>query len=258
LNEGAREDSRHPGRTLRLLGLALALCACARKDPLRTLFVGNSYTYVNDLPSMIGQLAAAAGTRRFDPVQECPGGFTLKQHWDSGADTQLLPGSQFEWMVLQDQSQEPALDLSILETDLYPYVTQLDAAARDSGARTVLFLTWARQNGDPENAPGDTYDAMQDRLIRGYETIAARLHLPVAPVGIAWRNALRQQPGLALWQSDGSHPELAGTYLAACVFFQVLYGRSAVGNGFTAGLDAGTAGALQQIAADTVAAYRQP
>jgi hypothetical protein len=238
--------------------LAVVLCACAARPPLRTLWVGNSYTYENDLPSMVAQLAAADGARRFDPVQECPGGFTLKQHWDSGEDTRLLAGSHFEWMVLQDQSQEPSFDLSVLETDLYPYVTQLDGAARDAGTQAILFLTWGRQQGDLENVPGDTYDAMQDRLIRGYETIAARLHVPVAPVGIAWRTTLQQQPSIGLYQSDGSHPSAAGTYLAACVFFQMLYGKSAVGNAFTAGLEAGTAGALQQIAAGTVSSYRQP
>lgn len=247
-------------RNSRRLLLAVVLCACASasKDPLRTLWVGNSYTYVNDLPSMVGQLADAGGARRFEQVQECPGGSTLKQHWDSGADTALLSGSHFDWMVLQDQSQEPSFDLSVLETDLYPYVTQLDAAGRDAGTRAMLYLTWGRQNGDLENVPGDTYDAMQDRLIRGYETIAARLHVPVAPVGIAWRTTRQQQPQLQLYQSDGSHPSEAGTYLAACVFFQMLYGRSAVGNAFTGGLDAGTAKALQQIAADTVSSYRQP
>jgi hypothetical protein len=241
-----------------LLALFLCACACAAKGPLRTLWVGNSYTYVNDLPSMVAQLALAGGERRFDQVQECPGGSTLQQHWDSGADTALLSGSHFDWMVLQDQSQEPSFALSTLETDLYPYITQLDAAGRDAGTSTMLYLTWGRQNGDLENVPGDTYDAMQDRLIRGYETIAARLHVPVAPVGIAWRRVVQQQPQVVLWQSDGSHPTEAGTYLAACVFFQMLYGKSAVGNAFTAGLDAGTAKALQQIAADTVSSYRQP
>ncbi|HVE87092.1 MAG TPA: DUF4886 domain-containing protein [Myxococcales bacterium] len=225
---------------------------------MRALFVGNSYTEVNDMPGMLAQLAAATGARRLEQVQDCPGGFTIKQHWDSGVDVAQLRGSHFDWMVLQDQSQEPALALSTLETDLYPYVTQLDAEARAHGTRTMLFLTWGRQKGDLENFPGDTYDAMQDRLISGYETIAARLHLPVAPVGIAWRNALRQKPSLALWQADGSHPTVAGTYLGACVFHVMLFQKSPVGASFTAGLDAADARALQQIAADTVAAYRQP
>jgi hypothetical protein len=80
----------------------------------------------------------------------------------------------------------------------------------------------------------------------------------VAPVGVAWRNAVQRQPGIALWETDGSHPSRAGSYLAACVFFQMLYERSPVGNSFTAGLDQGTARMLQQVAADTVAQYRQP
>jgi len=236
----------------------VALCACTPREPLRALFVGNSYTSVNDLPSMVGELAAAAGGRRFEAVQECPGGATLKQHWDSGQDVALLDGSRFDWMVLQDQSQEPSFPVSVLETDLYPYVTQLDAAARSAGARTLLFLTWARQAGDPENVPGDTYDAMQDRVVVGYETIAARLHLPVAPVGIAWRAALGARPDLSLWQADGSHPTVAGTYLAACTFYELLFARSPAGNPFTAGLAPGDAAALQRIAESAVAGYRQP
>jgi hypothetical protein len=225
--------------------------------PLRVLFVGNSYTSVNDLPGTLQQLAQASGARTVQTASDTPGGFTLQQHWASGQDVALLNGSRFDWMVLQDQSQEPGLPLATLETDLYPYVTLLADAASDRGTKTMLFLTWARQQGDPEYYPNDTYDAMQARVIFGYETIAARLDLPVAPVGIAWRSALLQYPGIQLWDVDGSHPTVAGTYLAACVFYEMMVGSS-VGNGFTAGLPPSTATALQMIAASTVDAYVQP
>lgn len=248
-----------PGlRAFPLLLLLAALSSCAQQGPLRVLFVGNSYTYANDLPGMVGQLAAAGESRRYEFAQEAPGGVTIKEHWEAGRAAALLEASRFDWMVLQDQSQEPSFEVSVLETDLYPYVTHFDSAARARGTRTLLFLTWGRRDGDLENVPGDTFSAMQDRLIRGYETIAARLHVPVAPVGIAWRSARQSQPSIALYEPDGSHPSAAGTYLAACVFYNALFGRSPVGNAFTAGLDATTARALQQIAADAVAQYRQP
>jgi len=229
------------------------------KQPLRVLFVGNSYTFVNDLPGVVQHLASAAGERlRLEAVLECPGGATLKQHWDSGRDVALLRESHFDWMVLQDQSEEPSFDRAQLETDLYPYVAKLVAAGRETGTRAMLFLTWARRDGDTANVHGDTYVAMQGRIVAGYETVAARLQVPVAPVGLAWQRALASSPGSSLWASDGSHPSLAGTYLAACVIYDALYGHSPAGNRFTAGLDGRIAATLQGVAADTVAAYVQP
>jgi hypothetical protein len=77
-------------------------------------------------------------------------------------------------------------------------------------------------------------------------------------VGLAWERAVAA-PGLpTLWAPDGSHPSLAGSYLAACVIYQVIYARSPVGNGFVGGLDAPVAAPLQRIASETVSAYAQP
>ena len=57
-------------------------------------------------------------------------------------------------------------------------------------------------------------------------------------------------PGL--WQDDGSHPTVAGTYLAACVFYASIFHESPVGLAYDAGLAKELAASLQQGAADTV------
>ena len=62
-----------------------------------------------------------------------------------------------------------------------------------------------------------------------YLTIARELKAKVAPAGIAWQLALEQRPGLLLHKKDMSHPTLAGSYLTACVFYSVLYGRTPQG-----------------------------
>jgi hypothetical protein len=229
------------------------------KAPLRVLFVGNSYTFVNDLPWLVRRLAYAAHEElRFEAVKECPGGSRLKQHWDSGLDAALLRESHFDFIVLQEHSVGAAFPRESLEIESYPYVTKLVAAARAAGTTPLLYMTWGHNVGDPINFRGDTYAAMQARLVTGYETIAARLHVKVAPVGIAWRNALEADARTPLWSEDGSHPSAEGSYLAACVFYRVLYGRSSLGNSFTAGLDAATARSLQTIADETVHQYVQP
>ena len=50
----------------------------------------------------------------------------------------------------------------------------------------------------------------------------------------------------------GSHTNLRGSYLAACVFYATFYGESPVGNPFRATLSPGDAAFLQQCAAEAV------
>jgi hypothetical protein len=64
-----------------------------------------------------------------------------------------------------------------------------------------------------------------------------------------------KRPALELYQADKRHPTLVGTYLAACTSYAAVYGKSPVGNGYTAGIDAETAGFLQGVAWDTVREY---
>jgi hypothetical protein len=117
----------------------------------------------------------------------------------------------------------------------------------------MLYMTWGRKNGDKDFGYKD-YDSMQDSLTEGYMGIAEKLSIEVAPVGVAWKTAHERRMQLELWAGDGIHPSLAGSYLAACVFYAAIYKKSPVGLGFTAGLDKDTAGFLQSVAAETVLA----
>ena len=58
-----------------------------------------------------------------------------------------------------------------------------------------------------------------------------------------------------LYAVDKRHPSAAGTYLASCVVFAALTGRSPVGDTYLANIDAQTAAFLQNVAWDTVQEY---
>jgi hypothetical protein len=77
----------------------------------------------------------------------------------------------------------------------------------------------------------------------------------VIPAGIAFARAIARQPELNLYLADKRHPSLAGTYLAACVIFAALTGRSPVGNSYLAGIDPPTGTFLQNVAWETVQDY---
>lgn len=214
----------------------------------RVLFVGNSYTSVNDLPAVFRELARSGG-HRVETGTVAPGGATLAQHAASADTLATIAGSRWQYVVLQEQSQIPSVE-GARQQGMYPAARALVAAARAAGAEPVFFETWAYRGGWPEN--GLDYRAMQVQIDAGYGAIAAELGVLVAPVGGAWLNLRQADPALDLWQDDGSHPDTAGTYLAACVFYATIFGLSPEGAGYVDGLPPGVARTLQHMAATVV------
>jgi hypothetical protein len=161
----------------------------------------------------------------------------------------------FAWdvVVLQDISWHLSLPPEDRRRMAYPYARELNRLIVAAGGETVLFMNWGYREGAFE---GDTFDAMQAALADGFTELGAELGAEVAPVGLAWLEALRRRPGVELWKRDGGHPSKLGSYLAACVFYAVLTGRDPSGSDFTAELDPSDAVFLQDVAGDVALAYR--
>jgi hypothetical protein len=199
---------------------------CTGRDGcLRVLFLGNSYTYVNDLPGTFAALARAGG-HRVEVGMVAAGGETLAGHVASADTTARLQPGRWDVVVLQEQSEIPA-DAHARQGGMEPAAATLAATIRGIGARPVLFETWAHEGGWPEDGLAG-YDVMQAAIDAGYDEASAALSVPVVPVGAAWSAAHTARPDLPLWQSDGSHPTLEGTWLAAAVFYAALLGADPV------------------------------
>ena len=193
---------------------------------LSVLFVGNSYTFVNDLPGMLRGLAATAGEAPSIAVSSVTAaGATLDQLWSAGAAPSAIAAGGHAFVVLQEQSVTPVMSPAYFAAAAGLF----SAAAHDAGAKPAFYETWARADGDAVYAEawsGGTPSAMQDGLLAAYESAAADGGGVVVPVGEAWRAVREAHPSIALFQSDGSHPTAAGTYLAACVFYDTLAGHA--------------------------------
>jgi hypothetical protein len=214
--------------------------------PHRVLFVGNSFTAVNDVPGHYRTLVSSLlPTVSVEAVT--PGGYTWAQHWqDAQTDGTALArwlrtGSPedraFTAVVLQEQSQLGGFPIESPDRAAsVEGATGLAGLARGDGASVVLYLTWGYEHGDPSNAALDyeTYAGMQRRLDEGYVSLAAKLSeqlgdVRLAPVGGGFRivfedsGAAGQDPAAAgsdfdaLYESDGVHPSVQGAYLAACI-----------------------------------------
>jgi len=244
-----------------LLGLCLGLLLClgafgvarladascsplARSPCVRVLFLGDSYIFVNDLPTVFRGLADAGG-QNVETGMVANGGETLAQHAASSQSRGAIGGSRWQFVILQEQSEIPALP-GASQRQMAPAAQSLVAVIRAAGATPVLLETWAHQGGLPED--GLDYGAMQTAIDESYTEIGHELGVTVAPAGQAWAGVLRLDPSIALWQADGSHPSEAGTYLAACVLYARLFHRSPVGLSATDGLSPSLAATLQTVA----------
>jgi len=213
------------------------------------LFVGNSYTFVNDLPHMFAALAKA-GRHTVEVGMAAEGGWTLSDHAGSPQTLNTLQSSKWDFVILQEQSQLPSLE-PYRTASMYPAARLLVGRIQATGATPLFFLTWAHRDGWPEHDL-NSYERMQFQITQGYVGISQELAVHIAPVGEAWRVARRQQPTLDLWQADGSHPNEQGTYLAACVFYATIFHQSPEELTYTADLPNETAHLLQTIAATVV------
>jgi hypothetical protein len=220
----------------------------------RILFLGNSYVYYNDLPSMLTKLALSGGHNLFvDSVTR--GGATLDEFLCEENELCKTLADKFgdgkwDYVVLQEQSQIPAI-LEKREEIMYPSVRLLNKKIEAYGGKTVLFMSWGRHFGDTKNG-FESFESTQEALKVGYTTISEEIEALLAPVGIAWAKAKKIDNDIALWDKDCSHPSLMGTYLTACVFYAVLLKQSPVGLKFRPGLSKEKAELLQKIALDSV------
>lgn len=221
-------------RSPRLILVLILLCTFSlsaqepgayEKEALRVLFIGNSYTYFNNLPEVFSQLAKAGHQKKIIYEMQAPGGLRLKDHWSRAETRTAVSTRKWDYVVLQDQSTlgtnfyyegKPRISSDQL---FHTYALDFTKAIRDAGAIPVFYLTWARKK-----VPED-----QAALTAAYMRAARETKSIVPPAGIAWAEVEKNDPSINLFYRDGSHPSPAGTYLNACVFYATVFGRSPVG-----------------------------
>jgi hypothetical protein len=184
--------------------------AQAKKDTIKVLFVGNSYTYVQNLPQLVSIMSDSTNTKLITRKSTVGGAF-LSEHWFSkrGLKTkEIISKGHFDAVILQENSMG-----TINQPDsTIKYAKLLCGLIRKSGAKPYLYLTWAR-----EKVP-----QYQDEITKAYVEIAKENGAVLVPVGEAWELAKQLRPTIELYNADGSHPSNLGAILSAYVFVGVL------------------------------------
>jgi hypothetical protein len=234
-------------KVLLVLLCILGIKVTGQSQTRKVLFLGNSYTYVNDLPQIVSQLATNTGdVLLYD--SNLIGGYTLQDHYSSSVSLNKILSNEWDYIVLQEQSQRPSFPIPSAFMNgflnLKSYIKQNKPCAQ-----ITSFMTWGHENGDIQNCPTNpvacTYDGMQSLLTDRYMNTSSLHEAEVTPVGVVWKFIRDNYPSIPLYQSDGSHPSVAGSYLAACCFYTSLFRKDPTLITDNYGLDATTASILR-------------
>jgi hypothetical protein len=183
------------------------------QDTLKVLFVGNSYTYFNNLPQLVSIISDSTNTKLLTKKSVGPGA-KLSEHWHGKRNLktkEIIKNGQFDIVILQEQSMTP-----ISQPDsFYTYGHLLCEYIKENDAKPYLFLTWAR-----ENVP-----QYQKDLNKAYGKLSKNNDAKLIPVGPIWEMAKKIRPNVGLFNADGSHPSKLGTFISACIFTKTLTGE---------------------------------
>lgn len=174
---------------------------------LRLLFLGNSLTYVHNVPDLVKRLATAAGKPTPTVEMRAAPNLGLEDHWKDGWVAKALQKGHYDVMIMQ---QGPST-LAASGADLGRWSGVLAAEAVKYGTRPALYGVWAPASGGMEAS------------IANYRTAADAAGTAFYPAAAAWQAAWSTKPALPLYGPDGFHASEHGAMLAAMVIAGVIF-----------------------------------
>ena len=190
---------------------------------MKVLFVGNSFTYCNNLPTLFQNMAKAINPDiKVDKLTF--GNHYLRQYADFDGEKgklflEKLNEDHWDFVILQEQSFNPVKDYD----DFFTAAKKLCVEIRKNGAQPILYQTWAyRDQSEHLKRKGVSYDEMYLKLENAYQTAAAQLDTVAVPVGRAFYHITKNCANVNLLKDDDCHPSLEGSLVAASLFLKLL------------------------------------
>lgn len=228
----------------------------APQDSIRILFVGNSFTYYNNMPAMFDSIARTQ-KKPVSITRVVKGGERFSGHLKNPRLIELLKKGGWNFVVLQEQSTDPAMPTKEVAAGTYKNAHTLDSLAKAGSpdVKVIFYMTWGHKYGSRIKKEGypliDTYEGMQKRLATSYLEMAYDNNSICAPVGLAWEQIRKNHPEYVLYRPDAYHPSALGSYLIANVLYSTIFPKP-YQTAYTAGFSPEMAEIIQQTAQQTV------
>jgi hypothetical protein len=217
-------------------------------NPMKILFIGNSYTHYNSMPELFERLAKSKKIK-IDVVMNARSNHTFKMHCQRPEMFETIRSQKWDYVVLQGFSRELMYEKEVIDTASLPYFRQImdSVYSNHSCSNVLLYMTWGYKNGFVNGIDTLNYDDMSNRVKRGYEYLSELFNLSIVPIGQVWKSFRKNSPDIEIYQEDGQHPNLIGSYLIASGFYSAIFKSSPVG-GFIPKIDSTIALKIQNTA----------
>ena len=193
---------------------------------LSVLYVGNSHTYVNNIPGMVRQdLEERLDDERIVVHAVIAiGGANLIDYVGQPEVERVLNAIPWDFVLLQGRGAMPLIE--DFRSNFQKAVSWFRKNTKHRDTKIVLYETWPYRAGHENYS---TIDIQEDdarepigmgRLIRReYRKAARRIDATIAPVGTCWMQSPDRQ---AFYSADGNHASEAGSRLAAEIIAKVI------------------------------------
>ena len=233
-------------------------------ESLKVLFIGNSFTYYNDLPALFSQIASGAG-ELVEVESIVHGSYTLEKYADPNdvaaptddvtmqgcgqmVDEALRSNDDYDVIILQEQSTRPVTNYNSFLSAARTLQEKIDETQKD--CETYLYATWGFPAG--LDSTYTTIPALESAIRQAYKNVASEIGVKVSNVGEAFTAVYSDHSEIGLYNSDGRHPSYEGSYLAACVHVATILGCDPRTSTYIGDLSGDVAELLQNVAYEIV------
>lgn len=174
---------------------------------MRTLFIGNSHTYYNDMPKVFADICRGNGVD-MQVTMLTKGGMGLEYHADNEQTRFNILFGDYDFIILQHVA-HPMGEFSVLEEAsdrIMEWIKQTRSIA-------CFFMTWTEEDNE----------AFQEEMSSRYRKLADKYGCKVAPVGEKWWAHIHEHPEIDLYFEDRRHASVEGTRLAAQTIYDTLF-----------------------------------
>lgn len=180
----------------------------ARPPKVKILFVGNSLTYTNDLPSLISKLARKKKISVQTEMLAFPN-YALEDHWNEGKLQKLIQSGEFDFVVVQQGPSSQQDGKRMLDD----YGRKIQELCQSSQTKLAFYMVW----------PARINYHMFDGVIQNYTDAAINNNALLCPVGKIWKEYMDRTQDFSYYGPDGFHPSVLGSQAAAEIIFKILF-----------------------------------
>lgn len=175
---------------------------------INILFVGNSLTYTNQLPSLVKKIGKKDGVKINTEVIAFPN-YALEDHWNESNVSSALAKTKFDFVIFQ---QGPSA-LPSSRANLVEYALKFSQLCNTNNTKMCMYTVWP--SGDR------SFDFTN--VVNSYKIAADTTNSLLLPAGLAWQKVFDDKKDFPLYSMDGFHPTIHGSFLAAMVIYAALF-----------------------------------